>query len=89
MLCRHSIYNDDTEYRGRERFTLVHALGHYFLHRRQLMAEDFLEGMAEDEADDRTFSCTSMKRHLWQKSLEEIEEEADTCASCLAHADGR
>lgn len=81
--CWHIIYNNDTDYRGRERFTLAHELGHYLLHRRPLMAADFSGGMAEREADNRTFLCNPMERHLWQKAQEEIEEEADTFASYL------
>lgn len=81
--CWHIIYNNDTDYRGRERFTLAHELGHYLLHRLPLNSADFAREMADDDAERRTFSCNPLDRHLWQKSKEEIEGEADTFASYL------
>ena len=32
----HIIYNEEPRYRGRERFTISHELGHYMLHRPKL-----------------------------------------------------
>ncbi len=81
--CWHIVYNNDTDYRGREKFTLAHELGHYLLHRRPLSAADFVGGVANEDVDERAFSCNPLDRHLWHKSKEEIEGEADTFASYL------
>lgn len=81
--CWHIVYNNDTDYKGREKFTLAHELGHYLLHRRPLSTADFIGGTANNDVGERTFSCNPLDRHLWQKSKEEIEGEADTFASYL------
>lgn len=81
--CWHIIYNNGTDYRGREKFTLAHELGHYLLHRRPLSPADFGNGAANDDVNERAFSCNPLDRHLWQKSREEIEGQADTFASYL------
>lgn len=81
--CWHIIYNNDTDYRGRERFTLAHEFGHYLLHRRPLDVGNTVSGLDEAEADRRSFSCNPMERNHWKRDLEQIEEEADTFASYL------
>ncbi len=81
--CWHIVYNNDTEYRGRERFTLAHELGHYLLHRRALTVADFTRGIDDHDLEERAFSCNPLNRHLWGKSKEEIESEADSFASYL------
>lgn len=79
----HIVYNNDTDYRGRERFTLAHEFGHYLLHRRPLTADDVAAGLDVREAERRGFSCNPMERHSWKAARERIEEEADTFASYL------
>lgn len=81
--CWRIVYNNDTKYRGRERFTLAHELGHYVLHRHPLKASDFMGGFDEAAAEERSFSCNPLERNLWRKAEENIEEEADTFASYL------
>lgn len=76
--CWHIIYNNDTNYRGRERFTLAHELGHYLLHRQPL-----IEGDTPTDMEARTFSCNPMERYRWQQAEEGREEEADIFASYL------
>lgn len=76
--CWHIIYNNDTDYPGRERFTLAHELGHYLLHRRPLEVD-----AVPIDQDARTFSCNPMERHRWAGIEEKREEEADTFASFL------
>lgn len=63
--CWHIIYNNDTNYRGRERFTLAHELGHYLLHRQPL-----IEGDTPTDLEARTFSCNPMERYRWQQAEE-------------------
>lgn len=81
--CWHIVYNNDTDYHGRGNFTLAHELGHYLLHRRPLSTADFIGGFANDGVGERAFSCNPLDRHLWHKSKEEIEGEADIFASYL------
>lgn len=79
----HIIYNNDTAYRGRERFTLAHEFGHYLLHRRPLNARDVAAGLDSHAAESRSFACSPMERHTWTDAGCQIEEEADTFASYL------
>lgn len=78
----HIIHNKNTEYPGRERFTLAHEFGHYLLHRKPLSASDFADKSISPEAQQE-FSCTPLERNLWGKSHQIQEEEADTFASYL------
>lgn len=75
------LYNRETQYRGRVRFTQAHELGHYKLHRKRLTEADY----ATDSAlfDNRDFRCTPLAPHKWRESEREREEEADTFASYL------
>ena len=80
----HIIYNNDTDYRGRERFTLAHEFGHYLLHRRPLTAAVIAGGLKAGEAKSRSFACSPMEQHTWKGSEDaRMEEDADTFASFL------
>ncbi|MEI8396802.1 MAG: ImmA/IrrE family metallo-endopeptidase [Rhodospirillaceae bacterium] len=80
----HIIYNNATDYRGRERFTLAHEFGHYLLHRRPLSAREIAAGLDADEAETRSFACSPMEQNTWKSADSgRIEEEADTFASYL------
>ena len=78
----HIIHNTNTDYPGRERFTLAHEFGHYLLHRKPLSASDFADDMPFEEARQE-FSCTPLERNLWSEDHRQREEEADTFASYL------
>ncbi len=78
----HIIYNNDTAYEGRERFTLAHEFGHYLLHRRPLAGQGG-GPLNDEEAEALTFSCNPIDKHKWGRMGATIEEEADTFASYL------
>jgi len=76
----HILYNGQTDYPGRERFTLAHEFGHYMLHRRPLKPEFYSTGKLPDGFD---FECLPLQSNQWKDFEKEPEEEADTFASYL------
>jgi Zn-dependent peptidase ImmA (M78 family) len=74
------LYNTQPLYRGRERFTLAHEFGHYMLHRRPLVADNYKDGELPDGFD---FECLPLSTDKWLDAEKEREEEADTFASYL------
>ena len=74
------LYNTQTRYRGRERFTLAHEFGHYLLHRCPLTAQHYRDGELPAGFD---FECHPLQADEWQDAEKEREEEADTFASYL------
>jgi len=76
------LYNDNTPYPGRARFTQAHEFGHYKLHRTPLSERDY-KGEPEERLAEREFSCNPLEPDKWHKREKEREEEADTFASYL------
>ncbi len=74
------IYNDQTPYPGRQRFTLAHELAHYLLHRRPLTTAHYRDGELEEDVD---FQCLPLQVNKWKAAEQKREEEADTFASYL------
>lgn len=74
------LYSTRPCYRGRERFTLAHELGHYVLHRQPLTAEDYKDGELTEIPD---FQCLPLQTDRWKPVEKQREEEADTFASYL------
>lgn len=74
------LYNVQSRYRGRERFTLGHEFGHYLLHRRPLTAAHYRDGELPDGFD---FECLPLQLDQWKIAERDREEEADTFASYL------
>ncbi|CAK0745354.1 hypothetical protein CCP2SC5_1320006 [Azospirillaceae bacterium] len=78
----HIIYNNATQYIGRERFTLAHEFGHYLLHRKPV--DSTSNGLSTEDVENRTFECNPMERNTWKGDRKEkIEEEADIFSSYL------
>jgi len=74
------LYNDQSQYPGRKRFTLAHEFGHYQLHRQPLTAAHYRDG----ELDKRfNFECLPLQSNNWKDTEGKREEEADTFASYL------
>lgn len=74
------LYNDQSRYPGRKRFTLAHEFGHYQLHRQLLTAAHYRDG----ELDNRfNFECLPLQSNKWKDTEGKREEEADTFASYL------
>ena len=76
----HIIYNEEPRYRGRERFTVAHELGHYMLHRPKLGQADYPDGQLARSCD---FQCLPLQSNAWKVAEKLREEEADTFASYL------
>ena len=76
----HIIYNEEPRYRGRERFTVAHELGHYMLHRPKLGQADYPAGLLSRSCD---FQCLPLQSNAWKAAEKLREEEADTFASYL------
>ncbi len=74
------LYNKQTRYPGRERFTLAHEFGHYLLHREPLTEDAYKAGKLSSSYD---FECHPLQLNQWKKHEKEREEEADTFASYL------
>lgn len=74
------LYNDQTSYPGRQRFTLAHELAHYLLHRRPLTSAHYRNGKLEEDVD---FQCLPLQANQWKAAEQKREEEADTFASYL------
>ncbi len=76
----HIVYNEEPRYRGRERFTVAHELGHYMLHRPKLGLADYPDGQLGRSCD---FQCLPLQSNAWKAAEKQREEEADTFASYL------
>ena len=76
----HIVYNEQPRYRGRERFTVAHELGHYTLHRPKLGQADYHGGQLARSCD---FQCLPLQSNAWKAAEKLREEEADTFASYL------
>ncbi len=76
----HIVYNEEPRYRGRERFTVAHELGHYLLHRTKLGHVDYPDGKLSQSCD---FQCLPLQSNAWKAAEKQREEEADTFASYL------
>ncbi len=76
----HIVYNEEPRYRGRERFTVAHELGHYMLHRPKLGQVDYPNGQLSRSCD---FQCLPLQSNAWKAAEKQREEEADTFASYL------
>ena len=76
----HIVYNEEPRYRGRERFTVAHELGHYMLHRPKLGQADYPDGQLARSCD---FQCLPLQSNAWKAAEKQREEEADTFASYL------
>ncbi|CAM5772576.1 MULTISPECIES: ImmA/IrrE family metallo-endopeptidase [Hyphomicrobiales] len=76
----HIVYSTNPQYRGRERFTIAHEFGHYMLHRPELSAADYRDGLLTKECG---FECLPLQSNEWKQAEREREEEADTFASYL------
>jgi IrrE N-terminal-like domain len=76
----HIVYSTNPQYRGRERFTIAHEFGHYMLHRPELSAADYQDGLL---TRDCGFECLPLRSNEWKQAEREREEEADTFASYL------
>lgn len=76
----HIVYSTNPQYRGRERFTIAHEFGHYMLHRPELSAADYQDGLLARECG---FECLPLQSNEWKQAEREREEEADTFASYL------
>lgn len=74
------LYNTNTNYPGRERFTLAHEFGHYVMHRRELTAASYQQNGLSGDFD---FECLPLQANRWRDFEKEREEEADTFASYL------
>lgn len=63
------LYNTQPRYRGRERFTLAHEFGHYFLHRRLLTADDLTTYGDGELSDGFDFECLRRPSPMtWEES---------------------
>jgi hypothetical protein len=76
----HIVYSTNPQYRGRERFTIAHEFGHYMLHRPELSAADYRDGLLTRKCG---FECSPLQSNEWKHAEREREEEADTFASYL------
>lgn len=76
----HIVYSTNPQYRGRERFTIAHEFGHYMLHRPELSAADYQDGLLARACG---FECLPLQSNEWKQAEREREEEADTFASYL------
>lgn len=76
----HIVYSTSPQYRGRERFTIAHEFGHYMLHRPELSAADYPDGVLNRACG---FECLPLQSNEWKQAEREREEEADTFASYL------
>ena len=74
------LFNDQSGYPGRDRFTLAHEFGHYMLHRRQLTDLDYAGGALAGSVD---FQCLPLGSGSWKEAERVREGEADTFASYL------
>ena len=74
------LYNEQSRYPGRERFTLAHEFGHYQLHRQPLTAAHYHGGELDNRFD---FECLPLQLNKWKEAEKKREEEADTFASYL------
>ena len=72
----HILYNEDSIYPGRERFTLAHEFCHYLLDREPLPE-------TRQNESDQTFECNPLNRNLWKTDEALMEENADVFASYL------
>jgi hypothetical protein len=74
------LFNDQSGYPGRDRFTLAHEFGHYMLHRRPLTDLDYAGGALAASVD---FQCLPLRSGSWKEAERVREGEADTFASYL------
>jgi len=74
------LFNDQSGYPGRDRFTLAHEFGHYMLHRRPLTDADYSGGQLSGGFD---FRCLPLRASNGRDAERVREEEADTFASYL------
>ena len=74
------LYNDQSRYPGRERFTLAHEFGHYLLHRQPLTTAHYSNGALDARFD---FECLPLQADKWKDAESKREEEADMFASYL------
>ena len=68
------IYRQEKEYKPRERFTLAHELGHYFMKHDEYMRGEYLDDEDDDSIDSWKLDFSDIARLEWQ---------ANQFASCL------
>ena len=68
------IYRQEKEYKPRERFTLAHELGHYFMKHDGYMRGEYLDEEDDDSTDSWKLDFSDIARLEWQ---------ANQFASCL------
>lgn len=73
-------YAEQLMYPGRERFTLAHEFGHYFLHRKELLS---VHAVSDATAEEIAYRCLPLQMDCWSKQDERREDEADTFACNL------